>query len=119
MEPFTEKIAVTFHDGLPIGTRGTFTYGSERWIALPQKKYVRIVSVIDRLIGTQAAIYDDLIRLINAYPVTAPRVAGTISRIKKARATHRDLATDKVRAQTEIIKVDPPKVTRKRRARKV
>lgn len=119
MEPFTEKVAVTFHDGLPIGTRGTFTHNGQRWIALPHNKYVRIVSAIDRLIGALAGIQDDMLRMINDHPADAVRIASILGRIKRVRTLHRELATDKVKAQTEIIKVDPPKVARKRRTRKV
>jgi hypothetical protein len=99
-ETVTKRLAVTFHDGLPIGTRGIFTYEKQTWIALPIKKYTRIVTVIDRLLGAFSRVRTDMITMINDHPEDAARIATILEHTNRVRTLHRELATEKCRSQT-------------------
>lgn len=80
-ETVSKRLAVTFDDGLPLGTRGAFTYQGERWIALPLTKYQSILHAADRMTGRLARVRGALTRRIGSHPGDAgwilPILAGS------------------------------------------
>lgn len=100
MEPVTKRVTVTFHDGLPLGTRGIFTHQGQRWIAIPMEKYTRIVTVTDRLIGALNTIRGQLTRWVSAHPQDAERVVMILTVVAHAEEAARQATVDKAEAQT-------------------
>lgn len=96
-EPEVKSKKVTFEVGPPLGTRAIFTHEGERWIAYPQVKSNMVAAVIDRLVGTVAAVHDDLVRWINRHPEDAADIA----RIMARTAAAQELAREKVQAWTQ------------------
>lgn len=84
-----------------MGTRGTFTYNDQLWIAYPSKKNTRILTVIDRLIGIHEAITRDMISWINARPQDAELVTKVLERVARAKQIHDELVHEKAKAATE------------------
>ena len=93
-EPEVKTKKVTFAEGLPLGTRATFTHDGEAWIAYPQAKSNMVGAVIDQLIGTIDRVHGDLTRWINRRPEDAADIARIMSRIPPAQ----QLAREKVQA---------------------
>lgn len=101
MEPVKKRKDVTFHTGLPMGTRATFVVDGQLWIAYPQPKLQRILAVTDRLYGTLAAINDDMSRWLNDWPDDAPRVLRVLDRIASGQRFLREMAVEKSEAVTQ------------------
>jgi len=91
---------VTFHDGLPLGTRGVFSYEGQRWIAVPLEKYQRITTVTDRLIGTLNIIRTQLTHWVSSHPEDAERVVMILTTIAQAEEIARQATVDKSEART-------------------
>ena len=68
MESVVKRVNITFRDGLPLGTHGSFKYDGQSWIAIPLEKYTAIVTVTDRLIGHLNDIRGQLTRWVTARP---------------------------------------------------
>lgn len=98
-ETVTKRKQVTFDDGLPLGTRGTFTHDGELWIAYPASKNQRIVAVIDRMLGILSRISGDALRSINGHPGNT-ELAAFAARVLQAGHHGNDLAGEKVKAVT-------------------
>lgn len=95
-----KKIEITFADSKPMGTRGTFTYDGELWIAYPAKKNQRIFTIVDTLLGIHSAITDEMIRWINARPGDADLITRVLERTTRAKALQRELIIEKMEATT-------------------
>ena len=95
----TKSVKITFADGLPLGTRGTFRRDGQWWIALPMSKYQRITAVIDRLLGVHAGIASEMLRWINARPQDAELITHVLERTALARSVHRRYALEKTEAR--------------------
>lgn len=91
---------VTFDDGLPLGLRGTFTHEGQRWIAYPDEKYRKIITVLDRLIGMHSHISKLMVSWVNSWPADAERVAKVMEITHRARALGRSATMEKVEAVT-------------------
>lgn len=100
-QPVTKRLNVTFHTGLPLGTRATFTHEGQRWIAIPDTKHSRIGAVMNRMLWALAWIRDDLTRWLSANPGDATRIATILAVIAKADQANRELALDKAEAVTQ------------------
>lgn len=83
-EPVTAMRKLTFHTGLPVGTRATFTHEGEPWIALPKNKYVAILTICDNLIGALNNTRRQCINWINAWPSDATKVAKVLEIVRAA-----------------------------------
>lgn len=99
-EHVTAQRKITFKTGLPLGRHATFTHEGQRWIAVPQDKYVAIVTVTDRLIGTLNRVREDITRLLAGHPEDATRITRMLQIIAAAHAATAAAAVDKVKAQT-------------------
>jgi hypothetical protein len=100
VEPVTKRINVTFRDGLPLGTRGSFTHGGQRWIAVPLEKYSAITAVTDRLLGIIGNIQGQMTRWVTAHPEDAERVVMILAAVARAEEAAQQAADDKTRART-------------------
>jgi predicted type IV restriction endonuclease len=100
VEPVTKRVNVTFRDGLPLGTRGSFKYDGRSWIAVPLDKYQRITTVTDRLIGTLNIIRTQLTHWVTSHPEDAERVVMILMTIAQAEEIARQAAVDKTEART-------------------
>lgn len=98
-EPITKRLAVTFSDGLPLGTHGSFKHDGQTWIAYPAKKDARIMSVIDRMLGIFSRITADALRSINAHPDN-PDLCALAASIVGSAGRGTKLAAEKGRALT-------------------
>ena len=102
-EPVTKRLAVTFADGLPLGTHATFKHDGQTWIAYPAPKNAAIVAVIDRILGLLSKITADALRSINGHPGNAELAAfasRVLSAAQRADTSYEELAKDKVKAVT-------------------
>lgn len=102
-EPATKRLAVTFNDGLPMGTRATFTHDGQTWIAYPVKKNAQIVAVMDKMLGILGRITDDALRSINTHPDNrAVTVLATsiLKAMRRADTSYAELAAEKGAALT-------------------
>lgn len=91
---------VTFDDGLPLGLRATFKHEGERWVAYPDVKYRKIVTVMDRLIGMHSHIAKLMVSWVNSWPGDAERVAKVMEITHRARGLGRSVTMEKVEAVT-------------------
>ena len=91
---------VEFHTGLPRGTCATFKHEGELWIAHPVKKYVRILTCLDRVIGVQDRIVYDMTTWINNHPSDAPLLAMLAESVGRARRFRDEVAQEKCEAAT-------------------
>lgn len=99
-EPIEKRVKVTFHTGLPLGTRGTFTHDGQRWIAVPADKYQRLTATIDRLLGVLGGIERHMTNWVAGHPHDTERVAMLLAGIARARQLSDEIARDKVKAAT-------------------
>jgi hypothetical protein len=100
MSPDTVKtLKVTFSQSLPLGTRGTFTYDKELWIAYPRLKHQRIHATVDRLIGLHDGITREMLRWINERPEDARFIVRVLDWTKRAREIHAEIAIEKTEAR--------------------
>lgn len=97
-ESRTRRCQVTFETSLPMGTVGRFTLDGERWIALPQAKYTRILTIIDLMLGQNARIRTELVRWINHWPDDAARVAGVLEMVGRVEELSSEVITEKTEA---------------------
>lgn len=100
-EEVTRRLAVTFNDGLPMGTHAHFKLDRELWIAYPASKNTRILAVIDRMIGVFSRIHTDMLRWINIWPDDAARVVQVLENVKRATQLSDELIIEKAEAATE------------------
>jgi hypothetical protein len=100
VEPVVRRVNVTFRDGLPLGTHGSFKHEGEWWIAVPVDKHTRIVTVTDRLIGALNIIRTQLTHWVTVHPEDAERVVMILTTIAQAEEIARQGTIDKVEAQT-------------------
>lgn len=98
-EPITKRKAVTFANGLPLGTHATFDHDGQKWIAYPARKDARIVAVMDRMLGILSRITEDALRSINAHPDNAQVAVLAASIVASARRAT-ELASEKGKALT-------------------
>ena len=91
---------VTFCNGLPRGTCATFKHDGELWIAHPIKKYVRILTCLDRVIGVQERIIKDMTGWINNHPTDAPLLAMLAKSVGRARGFYAEVSEEKCQAVT-------------------
>ena len=96
MRDYEKMRKVTFSEGLPRGTCGTFTHGGELWQAFPMKKMTEIGAVQTRALGALDRVHDDLVALINAHPEYAAGLAPMLTRTGRAKK----LVEDKNQAWT-------------------
>jgi hypothetical protein len=94
----TKRIAIEFTDHPPMGTCGRFTRDGERWIAIPQSKYVRLLTITDRMLGVSTAITEDMLGWINEWPADGIRVARVLERVTQMRSLIQDVAIEKMEA---------------------
>ena len=91
---------VTFHSGLPRGTCATFKHEGELWIAHPAKKYTRILTCLDRVIGVQDRLIKDMTTWINNHPSDAPLLVMLAEAVGRARRFRDEVAQEKCEAAT-------------------
>ena len=96
----TKSVKVTFANGLPMGTRGTFTYEKELWIAYPAKKNQQLFSVTNRMLNIYDAITDDMIRWINERPGDTDLVLRVMERVGRAREFYNKLLMETIETRT-------------------
>lgn len=96
MADVTKSKKVTFSEGLPRGTVGTFTHDGELWFAYPQPKVQAISGALDRAVGVVERVHDDLVAWINDHPEDAVRVVAIVGKT----AAFKQLALEKVQAWT-------------------
>lgn len=92
---------VEFHTGLPRGTCATFKHDGELWIAHPVKKYVRILTCLDRMLGAQERIVRDMTTWINNHPGDAPLLVMLAEAAGRARRFYDEVAQEKCQAETQ------------------
>ena len=98
-EPVEKRLKVTFHDGLPMGSRGTFTYEGERYIAVPFDKYREILSVSDQLLAIVSLVRTRLTKWVGAHPDDAERVVFILQTLAAADTV--EIIHDKAKAHTQ------------------
>jgi hypothetical protein len=94
------RVNVEFDTHLPMGTVGRFTIDKERWIALPQAKYGRLLAVIDRILGNNNRIRTEMLRWINHWPDDAERVVRVLDIVSATEELTADMITEKTKAVT-------------------
>lgn len=99
MSDITKSLKVTFANSLPMGTRGTFTYEKELWIAYPATKNQRVFAVVDRLLGIHKAIIKDTLASINDHPEDAARQLIIVERAARALELHDELLIEKTESR--------------------
>lgn len=101
-EPVTAMRKLTFHTGLPVGTRATFTHEGEPWIALPAAKYVATLTICDNLIGNLQSIRHTATKWLAANPGDVQRAGMLLAVIARADKAAETAALEKVSVQTAI-----------------
>jgi hypothetical protein len=94
----TKRVQITFDEGLPLGTHGSFVYEKRRWIAVPLDKWTETVTVTDRLLGVLARVRAQLTQWVGIHPVDAARTVMILQVLEAAEASA--LIHEKQRAQT-------------------
>jgi hypothetical protein len=94
-ETVSKRLAVTFNDGLPLGTHGSFTYKGERWIAVPLVKYNRILAATDRTLAALSKIRARVVKRVSTHPADAEWIVPALSETDINK-----LVTEKIEAQT-------------------
>lgn len=100
MRDTVKRLQVTFADSLPMGTRGTFTHGGELWIAYPAKKNQRINAALDRMLGEEKRIIDEMIRWMNQRPGDADLITRVCQIIRETAQLRSEMLVEKAKAVT-------------------
>lgn len=98
--PVDKRLKVTFRKQLPGGTWASFEYEGQEWTAYPTKKIIRILTVIDLLLGLFGRMQNEMLRIIKNSPEDAIWVAGIFKYTQRARKLHRELIYEKAEGQT-------------------
>lgn len=101
MSDITESLEVKFSTSLPLGTRGTFEYNGQVWIAYPAKKNQAIFAVTDKMLGAHKRVIKDILGWVKQRPQDAELVQGAVQIASAAIEMHNELLVEKTESRVE------------------